>query len=160
MYILPGYYHFGDKNTKFGSLGVSIGVTKYISPRFGVTLEGGFYMHTDEQNNYKQKSELFNLTGGIRYQVDGITDRKKDIGIRTHFLMGISRLTDKISFGSNTDKNSETSLHFIIGASVNKPINRSFLWRILQIDYAPTFFYDATQHNYRLSTGLVYQFRK
>jgi len=33
-YILPGYYHFGDKNYKFGSLGTSIGSTIYIGPNW------------------------------------------------------------------------------------------------------------------------------
>ena len=28
VYIIPGYYHFGDKYTKFGSIGGSVGYTK------------------------------------------------------------------------------------------------------------------------------------
>lgn len=159
-YILPGYLHYGDKFSKFGSLGTSVGGTIYIGPKLGLTLEGGMYRHTKEENNFEQKSEMLNLEGGIRYQIDDITDRKGDIGISSHLLIGMSRLKDEITSGSNTDTNSETSLKLSIGASLNKPINRSFMWRVLQVDYSSTFFNDETQHNYRLSTGLVYLFRK
>jgi hypothetical protein len=44
----------------------------------------------------------------------------------------------------------------MIGSAVDLKINKSWLVRLLQADYSQTFFYDATQHNFRLGAGVVY----
>jgi len=124
----------------------------------GVSLEGGYYKHTDKQDNYEQKSSLYHITGGVSYQFNNLS-KEGELYINSHVMLGISRLSDEVTSGTTTNHNKENSFHFNIGASLNKRINSYFLWRVLQADYAPTFYYDATQHNYRLSTGLVFLFR-
>lgn len=157
VYIIPGYYHFGDKNTKFGSIGGSVGYTKQIGTSLGVTIEGGYYLHSDKDNSYKQTSGLMHITGGITYRVTDPPTTEKGISISTHALFGVSRYTQKTNYGGNTLKDDATSLHFNIGAAVDLQLNRSWAVRLLQADYAPTFFYEATQHNYRISAGLVHR---
>ena len=121
-YLLPGYYHFGDKNQKFGSFGTSLGGTINITPKFGVSLEGGYYQHTDKQNNYEQKSGLYHITGGVSYE---LTKLKGNYDLKSQVMLGISKWTDKITSGTTTNDNKQNSFHFKIGVSLNKPINPS-----------------------------------
>jgi len=114
-------------------------------------------IYTDKDNSYKQTSGLMHITGGITYRVTDPPTTEKGISISTHALFGVSRYTQKTSFGGNTLKDDATSLHFNIGAAVDLQLNRSWAVRLLQADYAPTFFYESTQHNYRISAGLVHR---
>jgi hypothetical protein len=153
IYIIPGYYHFGDKYNKFGSIGGSLGYTKQLGSTLGITIEGGYYNHTEKHNNIKETSGLMHITGGVTARV---TDpNKSKVSISTHALIGISRYTEKTTVNDNTYKQDETSFHFNIGAAADLKLNRKLSLRLLQADYAPTFFFDAMQHNFRVSAGLV-----
>ena len=152
IFITPGYFHFGDKNTKFGSFGLGLGYTKFVSPSIGITIEGGYYKHTDKQDDLKQNSDLLNLTGGLTYRL-GEGRGPSRISFTAHALVGISKYVQKTSFAGNSSKTDETSLHFNVGAAMNLRLSRSWTLRVMQADYAPTFFYDATQNNYRLGAG-------
>jgi hypothetical protein len=156
VYIIPGYIGFGDKNTKFGAIGVGIGYTKMISKSVGLTIDGGYYTHTKSENGYKDISNLLNATAGITYVPGGVSN-KKGLSVSTHVLAGISNYTQKSkSPNFPTFTNSELSFHLNIGAALNLKLNKHFNIRLLQADYAPTFFYNTTQHNYRISAGVGY----
>lgn len=158
LYIIPGYLHFGDKNTKFGAWGASLGYTKQLGSSLGVTIEGGYYQHSKkEEDGYKQTSGLLNITGGISYKVVDPKKSEGGISVTTHALLGISRYTQKTTYNNNSNSQDATSFHFNVGGAVNLQLKKNLMLRILQADYAPTFFYEATQHNFRISTGLVLQ---
>ena len=157
VYITPGYYHFGEKNNKLGTFGIGIGGTKYLGSSLGVTIEGGMYFHSEENQEVKETVRMSHLMGGVSYRP------KTKSGSRLNFvarlLAGISeyRQTTRIpNFEDNESK--YHSLVLNIGGSANLWLNRKMDLRLLQVDYMPTFFFDETQHNFRVSTGLVWKF--
>jgi hypothetical protein len=157
VHITPGYLHFGDKSTKFGSIGISIGYTKYISSSIGATIDAGYYRHTDKDNNLKQTSGLFNITGGITWLPVNPSKTQSGFSVSTHVMAGISSYTQKSTYSGNSFSNNEISFHVNAGAALNWKLNQSLNIRLLQTDYAPTFFYNTTQSNFRVSAGLVYK---
>ena len=161
IYIIPGYMGFGDKNTKFGAIGVGIGYTKTISSSVGLTIDAGYYTHTQKDNYYKETSSLLNITAGVTYLPGSANNNKKRLSFSTHVLAGISSYTQKTkSPNSNTVSTNNISFHANVGAALNLKLNRNFSIRLLQADYAPTFFFNTTQHNFRLSAGLVYKMHR
>jgi hypothetical protein len=157
VHFTPGYLHFGDKNTKFGSIGVSIGYTKFVSSTIGATIDAGYYRHTDKDNSLKQTSGLFNVTGGITWLPVYPSKTQSGFSISAHVMAGISSYTQKTTYSGNSFTNNEVSFHVNVGAALNLKLNQSLNIRLLQADYAPTFFYNTTQHNFRTGTGIVYK---
>ncbi len=159
VHILPGYYHFGDKNEKFGSVGVNMGYTKYLDSKIGLSIEGGYYHHSEKDDEFKKTQGLMQITGGVSYGITGSGKDKKGISITAHALLGISRWTQKSVYVTETYKEDATSFHFNTAVSINMDKGGPFSFRLLRADYAPTFFYKNTQHNFRLSTGVVLKIR-
>lgn len=159
VYIIPGYYHFGDKYNKFGSFGGSLGYTKQLDSKLGLTIEGGYYHHSEKDNANKQSSGLMHIIGGVNYRLTDPSKNEKGVSISAHGLLGISRFSQKSTYANETFKDDATSFHFNIGTAADLQLNRNLSLRLIQADYAPTFFYQATQHNFRVSTGLVLKLR-
>ena len=156
LHVVPGYYHFGDKNLKFGSIGVSIGASKYLGSSLGISVDGGYYNHSEKQNDYQQSEGFMHITGGINYRLPDIFKPSKRFCLTTHFRGGIANWIQKSSFMGNDFKNREQSLHFNLGGSLDMRIHQNWSIRLIQAEYAPTFFFDEMQHNYRLGAGIVY----
>jgi hypothetical protein len=156
----PGYYHFGDKSTKFGSIGLSTGYTTSITPSIGLTIDGGYYTHTEKDNSFKETSSLSHITAGITYIPKNIMPAGSGLSFITRVLAGISSYRQKTSSGQSSYTNSEKSLQLNIGAALHKYLNRSFDIRILGVDYAPTFFYKDVQHNIRIGAGVIYKINR
>ena len=55
---------------------------------------------------------------------------------------------------------SDTVLGFAFGGGVDWKVGSKVSWRVAQVDYLGTRYGDATQNNFRLSTGLVFHFGK
>jgi hypothetical protein len=53
---------------------------------------------------------------------------------------------------------SDTSFATAIGAGFDTEIHHGIYWRIIQGDYVATHFFNGTQNNARLSTGIVFRF--
>jgi hypothetical protein len=159
--VIPGYLHFGDKSTKFGAVGAGMGYTTYVSPSFGLSIEGGYYINTEKENNFKQTSGLLNITAGVNYLPGKQSQTQPPLSVSIHAGAGISNYSQKTAVsGSSSTKNSNLSFHANVGAALNLNLNRSWNIRLLQADYAPTFFFKTTQHNFRLSAGIVYKLKK
>jgi hypothetical protein len=156
LYIMPGYLHFGDKSTKFSSIGGAVGYTKYISPSVGLTLDAGYYTHTEKDNSFKETSGLLNITAGITYLPGNQLKSHSGFTVSTHAMASISSYMQKSTYAGNSYSNNDVSFHFNVGAALNMKLNQSLGIRLLQADYAPTFFYNTTQHNFRLSAGIFY----
>lgn len=66
-----------------------------------------------------------------------------------HVLVGVAHFA-----GGAAD----TSLSAAVGAGLDWRIARQVSWRVIQGDYLATRFFGATQHNARISTGIVFRF--
>lgn len=53
---------------------------------------------------------------------------------------------------------SDTSFSTAIGGGIDAKVGHNLTWRIIQGDYIMTQFFNDTQHNARLSTGIVFHF--
>ena len=53
---------------------------------------------------------------------------------------------------------SDTSFALAIGGGIDAKVGHGLSWRIIQGDYVMTQFFDHTQNNARLSTGIVFRF--
>ncbi len=159
IYIIPGYYHFGDKNNKFGSFGGSLGYTKQLDSKLGLTLEGGYYHHSESDNETKRNAGLMHITGGVSYRIISPEKNKTGLGVSVHALLGISRWSQKSVVANETFKDDASSFQLNTGVSLDLNQDRPLYFRLLQADYAPTFFYQNTQHNWRVSTGLVWKLK-
>ena len=67
-----------------------------------------------------------------------------------HVLIGGAHF----SGGGATD----TSFSTAVGGGIDAKIKHGLSWRIIQGDYVMTRFFNDTQHNGRLSTGIVFRF--
>ena len=67
-----------------------------------------------------------------------------------HVLVGVGHLR----IGGFTDNSFSTAL----GAGIDARIAPRFSWRIIQADDVVTRFFGGTQHNARISTGIVFRF--
>jgi opacity protein-like surface antigen len=54
----------------------------------------------------------------------------------------------------------DTVLAYAVGGGLDVKITDRVSWRLAQADYFGTRYADATQHDFRLSTGLVFRFWK
>jgi len=77
--------------------------------------------------------------------------RGKKANVFVHGLVGGAHVK-----GSITD----TSVAWAAGGGLDWNINEHFAWRIAQADYVGTHSLDNIQHNFRISTGLVFRFGK
>lgn len=157
-HFTPGYLHFGDKNTKFGSIGVSIGGTKYLSSSLGVSIDAGYYNHTEKQdNNYTQSDGLLKVSAGVSYRLPDPFQTNEKFTVNLHGRAGISNWPQKTTFGNSSVKNSEQSLLLDFGGALNMKLNKNWSLRLPELRYMPTFFYDAMQNNFRIGAGVVYR---
>lgn len=160
FFVGPSYLHFGDKEVKFGAYGATLEYTYPLSTKVGLMIDGGYYQQTDKEDDFKQKNSIYTLSGGISYKPNlfGINSK---LDLSTHALLGVANYKVKSEFGgSGSTSNSETSLSANLGVALNYKLNNKFDIRLMQVDYIPTFFAEATQNNYRLSVGLEMNFGK
>jgi hypothetical protein len=67
-----------------------------------------------------------------------------------HFLVGPAHLSQNDWHG--------TSFASVIGGSVAIPVTPRFSWKIVQVDYMPTYLQSEKQNNVRVLTGFVLHF--
>jgi len=154
-YILPGYLHFGDNNTKFGTFGVSLGYTKSISTHLGVTIETGIHVKSEKDGDIKQTEQLIHATGGITYTAGPPKGPQGGLTFNAHLMGGLMSYTQKLKYGPDEFKSNTKSFCLQAGIAFDLRLKRRFSIRLFQADYMPTFFYDMTQHNFRVGAGAV-----
>jgi hypothetical protein len=91
----------------------------------------------------------------------GLNERNILVGPRVSMSLGRIRPFAEALFGAghiNTNNDgSDTSFATAIGGGLDYKIIRPIAWRV-QADYVQTRFFDATQNNLRISTGIVVRF--
>lgn len=108
----------------------------------------------DVSAHYGREMTSYNFLIGPQYTVD-----VKDFQIYGHGLFGKSR--DRVGLtGSSLLEPSDLARNIAFGGGIDRALTNRLSWRIVQGDYMITSNLGGTQHNVRLSTGLVITFGK
>jgi hypothetical protein len=114
----------------------------------------GFGVVADVSANYGHELSAYNFLIGPQY-----TFEVKNIRIFGHGLFGRSR--DRLERpGSTQFEPSNLARDVAFGGGVDIPIGGRLSWRAVQGDYMIGSNFGGTQHNVRLSTGVVIRFGK
>lgn len=114
----------------------------------------GLGVVADVSAHYGREMTSYNFLIGPQYAVD-----VKDFQIFGHGLFGRSR--DRVGLtGSSLLEPSNVARNIAFGGGVDRALTNRLSWRIAQGDYMITSNFGGTQHNVRLSTGLVITFGK
>lgn len=142
-----------------------------------VQIFGGYsYMHVGDDpslntNGWEISGEykFSEWLGGVA-DIDGHYGTSQGFGRSTHdFLFGpqvsfparLSPFAHVLIGGAHTNWGgaSDTSFALALGAGIDSRILPQVDWRVVQMDYIPTyFFFGHTQNNVRVSTGIVVHF--
>ena len=114
----------------------------------------GLGVAVDVSGHYADDIEEFNFMIGPQY-----TYEWKGIRFYGHGLFGKAR-TRLLKIGTTQVEPSYLGKAVAFGGGVDLPLKGRFSVRAVQADYLVTSEFGTTQHNMRLSTGLVYRFGK
>ena len=157
-YFMPGYLHFGEKNNKWGGIGIGAGYEKKISTGFGIGIDAGVYIKTEKQEDVKHTETLIPVTGGVSY-TPGKTPVKNGLSFTSHLFAGVMIYKQRVVVSGEGIGKALHSFCLNAGAALNWKLNNRFSMRV-QGDYMPTFFGEETQHNFRAGAGLVLKLGK
>lgn len=141
-----------------------------------VEVFGGYsYMHVGDSPSFN--SNGWEISGQYKFSdwLGGVADFDGHYGTvqgfnsTTHtFLFGpqisfparVSPFAHLLIGGAHTSVGGagDSSFSMALGAGIDSRIAPGFDWRIIQIDYIPTYFFGHTQSNARFSTGIVFRF--
>lgn len=136
-----------SKPTSFNTIGGDLVFEHYYPNGLGYTAEAA--VTTGSNSGTKYTKELV-LVGAVA-RILNKPQRKATLSADVHVLGGVSFIQS--SFG--TYKNSSTSFTADAGANVDLSFGKSLAWRILQVDYLPTFAKSRVQNNVKFTTGFV-----
>lgn len=139
---------------RFNTYGFNAAYTRYLTERFGLTGEFGAH--------FRQRGALdiskYTYLGGITVlPFEGATTEDRAT-VFTHALFGAANNRFTFDNGVTRVSTSDTALAMALGGGVDLKVNKNVAVRLFQAEYAPTFFGNDQQHNFRLSTGLVLRF--
>ena len=114
----------------------------------------GLGVAADISGHYTNEMEEYNFMVGPQYVY-----RWKVLRPFGHALFGKAR--DRIRQPGSTElEPSSLARAIALGGGLDVQLNSRFLIRAVQADYLTTSVFNGTQHNLRLSTGLVFRFGK
>jgi hypothetical protein len=161
IFIAPAYLEIANSGQGvkgYGSFGVTGEYTRFITPRIGATLDAGIYFHKETQDGLSINYNSFNITAGptfIPFNNPWSADTKLTGNL--HALVGLSSIMIKQSSGSYVDNFSKQGFTAVVGGALDYHINPTLGIRV-QADYTPTFFFNTTQNNARISAGVIIGF--
>ena len=141
-----------------------------------VQIFGGYsYMHVGDDPSLNTNG--WEIAGQYKFadwlgavaDFDGHYGTSQGFSRNTHnFLFGpqisfparVSPFAHLLIGGAHTNWGGATSTSFAmaIGAGIDTRIVPQVYWRMVQMDYIPTYFFGHTQNNVRVSTGIVVHF--
>ncbi|HEV7377409.1 MAG TPA: outer membrane beta-barrel protein [Pyrinomonadaceae bacterium] len=166
--FFAGYsYHSADINTltidpaRTGQNGLNLEYTRNLSRHVGITSDISAHFHRDSQQLngglFERKRDQYYLLGGI--QVKATTEGR--VTPFAHALAGASLFRGFTSNNTPTGNvftfDDATSLALVFGGGLDVRLSDRISIRIIQADYAPTFFGSGRQDNIRLSFGVVFK---
>jgi len=166
--FFTGYsYHSADINTltvdprRTGQNGVNLEYTRNITKHLGLTGDASAHFHRDSRSTsvgaFTSKRDQYFLLGGLQFKA-GSRNRVRPFA---HALFGASLFrgftSDIRTSGNVYTIDDATSFAMAFGGGLDIRVNKRIDLRMIQADYAPTFFGSGRQNNFRLSVGIIFK---
>lgn len=147
-----GFFSFirEDSSPRFNTYGGGASYTRFINSSIGLTADFNANFRTQ---NAVDLSKISVLGGVTVLPFDGAKTTDK-VTFSTHSLFGASHFKSDAGAISFTDN----AFTMKLGGVVDVNVTDNFFIRPVQIDYAPTFFGDNTQHNVQFGFGAGFRF--
>lgn len=166
--FFAGYsFHSADINTltvdprRTGQNGVNLEYTRNITKHVGITGDASAHFHRDTRSTsvgtFTSKRDQYFLLGGLQFKA-GNGKRMQPFA---HALFGASLFrgftSDIRPSGNVYTIDDATSFAMAFGGGLDIRVNKRIDLRLIQADYAPTFFGSGRQNNFRLSVGIIFK---
>lgn len=140
--------------------GVNLEYSRKLSRNFALTADASAHFHRDSQptstGTFERQRDQYFLLGGVQFS----SARKSGVTPFAHALVGASLFrgftANRTSSGNVFTFDDATSFAMALGGGLDVRISDRVAIRIIQADYAPTFFGSGRQNNIRLSFGIVF----
>ena len=150
--LYAGFSHdrvdFGGSSSREGFNGVEAAATWNPSRYFGLKADYSFH----RKNFSGDKVDLDTLVGGVE-----IKDNAKETKVKpfAHAMVGFQNALFSPSGSRFTS--SENGFAAVLGGGLDFRISPRVDFRAIQLDYNPTHFEGATQHNFRAGVGIIFR---
>ena len=164
--FFAGYsFNSADINTltvdphRTGQSGVNLEYTRNLTKHIGLTGDASVHFHRESHNTsvstFSSKRDQYFLLGGIQFK----TGNGKRVQPFAHALFGASLFrgftSDLRASGNVYFFDDATSFAMAFGGGLDIRVSKRIDLRLVQADYAPTFFGPGRQNNFRLSIGII-----
>jgi opacity protein-like surface antigen len=166
--FFAGYsFHSADINTltidphRTAQNGANLEYTRNLTRHIGLTGDASVHFHRDSRSTgvgvFKSQRDQYFLLGGIQLR-PGNSERLRPFA---HALFGASLFrgftSDSRPAGIVYTFDDATSFAMALGGGVDFRVSKRIDWRLIQVDYTPTFFGSGRQNNFRISSGIVFK---
>lgn len=139
-----------DASPAFNTYGFNTGATHFFNSTFGVT--GDFNANFKSEGDVDLKK--ISILGGLTFVPFEGVKRDDKVTISVHTLFGVSHF----SSDNGTMHFTDNAFTMKLGGAVDVNVTPRFFIRPVQVDYAPTFFGQNTQHNFQFGAGAGFRF--
>ena len=165
--FFAGYsFHSADINTltvdprRTGQNGVNLEYTRNITRHVGITGDASAHFHRDTRSTtggtFTSRRDQYFLLAGLQFKAGN----SKRVQPFAHALFGASLFrgftSDIRTSGNVYTFDDATSFAMALGGGLDVRVSKRIDLRLIQADYAPTFFGSGRQNNFRLSVGIVF----
>jgi opacity protein-like surface antigen len=163
-----GYsYHSADINTltidpgRTGQHGLNLAYTRNVNDHIGLTVDISAHFKRDSTQTgggtFERQRDQYYLLGGVQYKARS----ESRVAPFAHALVGASLFrgftANRTPGGNVFTFDDATSFALALGGGLDIQVSRRVAIRLIQADYAPTFFGSGRQDNFRLSVGLLFR---
>ncbi|MEK6333352.1 MAG: outer membrane beta-barrel protein [Acidobacteriota bacterium] len=166
--FFAGYsYHSADINTltvdphRTAQNGINLAYTRNITRHIGLTGDASAHFHRNTSSTgtgtFSTQRDQYFLLAGVQFKAGG----NSRVQPFAHALFGASLFrgftSDIRPSGNVYTIDDATSFAMALGGGVDVRLNRRIDFRLVQVDYTPTFFGSGRQNNIRVSVGIVFK---
>ena len=166
--FFAGYsFHSADINTltidpaRTGQNGANLEYARNVNRHVGLVVDASVHFKRDSRQLgggvFSRQRDQYYLMGGVQFR----PSTKGRIQPFVHALAGASLFrgftSNKSAAGNVFTFDDATSLAMAFGGGLDLSVSKRVAVRIIQADYAPTFFGSGRQNNFRLSVGIVFK---
>jgi opacity protein-like surface antigen len=166
--FFAGYsYHSAAINTltidpqRTSQHGLNLAYTRNVSRHIGLTFDASAHFKRESEattaSTFESKRDQYYLLGGVQFAASN----GRRVRPFAHALAGASLFrgltTDRSPAGNVFTIDDATSFAMAFGGGLDVRLSEHVAIRLIQADYAPTFFGSGRQDNLRLSFGVVFK---
>jgi len=166
--FFAGYsYQSADINTltidprRTSQNGVNLEYTRNVTKNVGITGDVSAHFHRDTSSinggTFTRKRDQYFFLGGLQYKAHN-DSRLQPFA---HALFGVALFrgfTSNIGPSGNVFTfDDATSFGMALGGGLDIRAGKRIDVRLVQVDYSPTYFGSGSQHNIRLSFGIIFK---